>query len=164
MDPLGSGGPFNYLNYAALQARLSNPDAKIYITGDVETRQSIVVSGIELVSLEDYLTSSEPLRSIYEHYRVNGHEYTLFCMSRWFYLRALMERQGWGRALGKRSIAAAAIPMAGAPEDAALERLRERIAALKDQLSSSRREGRAAVREMETMKGSRWLKAEAILK
>ena len=95
----GSGGDFNYLNYAALQARLSNPDAAIYVIGDKAARESLVVPGVELVPLEGLVDSGLPLRSVYEHFRVNSAEYTLFCMERWFYLRAFMQREGFQRAL-----------------------------------------------------------------
>lgn len=95
----GSGGDFNYLNYAALQARLSNPRSTIYVLGDQAARQSLVVPGLKLMRLEDDLDSVIPLRSIYQHYRVNSPEYTLFCMERWFHLRAFMKREGLERIL-----------------------------------------------------------------
>lgn len=95
----GSGGDFNYLNYAALQARLSNPDTAIYVIGDQAALESLVVPAVELIPLEGLVDSGLPLRSVYEHYRVNSAEYTLFCMERWFYLRAFMEREGFQRAL-----------------------------------------------------------------
>ena len=95
----GSGGDFNYLNYAALQARLSNPDTAIYVIGDQAALESLVVPAVELIPLEGLADSGLPLRSVYEHYRVNSAEYTLFCMERWFYLRAFMEREGFQRAL-----------------------------------------------------------------
>lgn len=59
----GAGGDFNYLNYAALQARLSNPDAAIYVIGDKAARESLVVPGVELVPLEGLADRGLPLRT-----------------------------------------------------------------------------------------------------
>jgi hypothetical protein len=93
------GGPFNHLNYAALQARWWNPHLPVIVIGDEKCRASLVVPGLELVALEEFSESGADLRLIYRHLCTNAPDYELFCMTRWFVLRDYMTMHSITRAL-----------------------------------------------------------------
>lgn len=88
-----------HLNLAAIQARLWNPHAKIYVLADAAARESLTLPGVEVVPLEDYHTAAESFRCHYVHFSVNRPAYTRFNIERWFIMRDFVRQHGLQRIL-----------------------------------------------------------------
>lgn len=80
-----------FLLTVLLQARLSNPNSKIYLIGDKTNNHFDFITHYNYEDLidEDY----NRFVQIYEHMSSNTYEYELFCFLRWFLLKNLIKKE-----------------------------------------------------------------------
>ena len=80
-----------FLKTCLLQARKTNPNAKIYLLGD-DTNKGLGIA--EHVQYLAHAKSALAFTKIYRHMSLNGIEFELFCMQRWFMLHEFMVARG----------------------------------------------------------------------
>jgi hypothetical protein len=80
-----------FLKTCMQQARKTNPDARIFLLGD-ETNKGLGYA--EHHHYAAYARKALAFTKIYRHLSLNGVEYELFCMQRWFMLQEFMESIG----------------------------------------------------------------------
>lgn len=80
-------GEAPYLRYTLSQAKISNPDATIYLIGDESNDR---FDFIEHRLIEDYAEGAELFSKIYKHLSSNSYHFELFCFQRWFILKEFM--------------------------------------------------------------------------
>ncbi|MDD3127519.1 MAG: hypothetical protein PHT27_07885 [Candidatus Izemoplasmatales bacterium] len=78
-----------YLKYALSNARKFNPDSKIYLLND-GTKEEF--EGIIKLDLNKFNKYSKELDKLYVHKTKSNPEIELFCIKRWFLLRAFVEK------------------------------------------------------------------------
>jgi hypothetical protein len=78
----------DYLKLTLAQAKLSNPDAKIYLIGDEYNDNYAFVSHN---NIKNYSSEAELFSKIYKHHSTNSYDGELFCFKRWFVLKEFME-------------------------------------------------------------------------
>ncbi|MEI6537327.1 MAG: hypothetical protein WCN98_18435 [Verrucomicrobiaceae bacterium] len=91
--------PFNYLNFATLQARLFNPDADIWVIGDSPCLDSLLPFHSHSVDLTLFQDSITEVAGIYKHLSPNNPDIEMFCIARWFVLREWMRQNKIDRCL-----------------------------------------------------------------
>ena len=89
----------NPLYLAALQARIANPKAPIYIIADAECQKTFRMDGVTFLPLESFEESWASLKQNYIHLSPNPYDYELFCLARWFVVRDFMEQYGFERVM-----------------------------------------------------------------
>lgn len=77
-----------YLKYTLAQAKLSNPNASIYLIGDEYNDNYAFVTH---VNIKQYSSEAELFSKIYKHHSPNSYDGELFCFKRWFILKEFME-------------------------------------------------------------------------
>jgi hypothetical protein len=89
-------GNNEYLTYTLAQAKISNPDTKVYLIGDPSNDH---FDFIEHHNLEKYCMESELFSMIYRHHSTNPPWIELFCFQRWFILKEFMSQNRIERCL-----------------------------------------------------------------
>src|SRR5437870_5654360 len=84
-----------YLWYTLRQARLTNPEAPIYLLGDVHCRRYDRFA--EFVDLRPYDAAAREFAGLYVHLSTNHADFELVCFQRWFVLREFMREKGLDR-------------------------------------------------------------------
>ncbi len=79
-----------YLRLSLLQARKSNPRARVILLGDEGNEKLERETGIEFYPFKNYFTLAEKFEKIYKHHSSNGYSYEVFCFQRWFILEAFI--------------------------------------------------------------------------
>lgn len=78
-----------YLSYSLRQAKVSNPDASVFLLGTA-INQHFASDGITHVMMNSYMQSASAFAPIYKHMHIMPLSYNLFCFQRWFLLRDFM--------------------------------------------------------------------------
>ena len=85
-------GNSDYLFYTLYQLRHSNPAADIYLIG---TKDLKIYSPLaKCLDISDYMQEADKLTKIYQHHSTNPPDYELFCIQRWFILKAFFLKHG----------------------------------------------------------------------
>ena len=80
-----------YLLHCLMQAMISNPDSKIYLISNDQTKH---YQFVEHHNISDYLSGAEEFASVYKHLHTNEISGNLFTFQRWFILRDFMKKNG----------------------------------------------------------------------
>lgn len=87
-------GNSDYLPVSLWQLRQTQPpQTPIYLVGNADNAHfSDVVTHLNYT---DYIADAQTFTDSYKHYSTNAYDYELFCIQRWFVLRALMRANKW---------------------------------------------------------------------
>jgi hypothetical protein len=85
------------LDACILEARHSNPDARIVLIGNRKFRNKKILTHArcEFFDVEDFQQNSKTFANIYRHSGENPYKYELFCIQRWFIISEFVESQNW---------------------------------------------------------------------
>lgn len=84
-------GNQDYLGYCLLQAKKTNPKSRIILIGNDSNKNCFKF--VEHYNFEELkCKQTEELANVYKHLSPNSHEFELFCILRWYYLRNLMKK------------------------------------------------------------------------
>jgi len=78
-----------YLPYIFAQAKISNPDSKVFLLGD---KRNSYYKFINHDHIDNYMAKSGEFAKIYKHMNTNPYDYEIFCLQRWFVLKEFMEK------------------------------------------------------------------------
>ncbi|WP_416666457.1 hypothetical protein [Egbenema bharatensis] len=77
----------DYLLYSLMQAKIRNPDSRIYLLGDFSNNH---YQFSEHYQIDDYFKGANDFAKSYQHFSTNPFQFELFCFQRWFVLRDFM--------------------------------------------------------------------------
>lgn len=81
-----------YLRLSILQARKTNPEARIVLLGDKEN-ECLKELGIDFYFFQNYFSFAAAFEKIYQHHSSNGYPYEVFCFQRWFILKDFVAQE-----------------------------------------------------------------------
>lgn len=79
-----------YLRLSLLQARKTNPAARLILLGDPENERLKTELNIEFYPFQNYFGLAVEFEKIYRHHSSNGYSYEVFCFQRWYVLQAFV--------------------------------------------------------------------------
>jgi len=82
-----------YLRLSLLQAKKTNPDARLILLGDKANERLAQEIGVAFYPFENYFSEATDFESVYRHNSANGYSYELFCFQRWFILKEFLAKE-----------------------------------------------------------------------
>jgi len=80
-------GDAPYLRYTLSQAKISNPDSRIILIGDINNDK---YDFVEHYFIEKYAEEADLFSKLYKHHSSNPYHFEIFCFIRWFILKEFM--------------------------------------------------------------------------